>query len=315
MIRLAGTSAGLTSMSFRSALRSGKRASARAFEELWRLGFRATACLMRPEAKRLTPSGRDRVLIVAPHPDDEAIGCVGTVLLHVRSGDRVCIAVATDGRQSKVIADPAAMARQRHREASHASRLMRVERLELIGLAEGEWSIGQLQAPLRALIEEIAPGVIYAPSRIDFHPEHFKVAHALALALAEIGASNANDIRIRVYPVQVPLNPLLSNVVTDISTVLADCAAVLRAYESQAGSIRCAYRQRRYSASLHGIDGHAEEFWELSARHYAALHAETPAGWPNVFRGMRQFPLSDPLAYLVGMNERRRIRAIAGYSP
>jgi hypothetical protein len=31
--------------------------------------------------------------------------------------------------------------------------------------------------------------------------------------------------------------------------------------------------------------------------------------WPQVFRGLRYFPLSDPLAYLAGMTERRKIHA------
>jgi len=298
-------------MSFRSRLRPIKGAMARGIEVLWRLVFTVTAHVMRPDARRLIPTGADRVLIVAPHPDDEAMGCVGTALLHVRSGDRVCIAVATDGRQSKVIADPTEMARQRRRESSNAASLMHIERLELLDLPEGDWSIGQLQAPLRALIEEIQPGVIYAPSRIDFHPEHFKVAHALALALGQISTPLMDNIRVRVYQVQVPLNPLMSNVVTDVSAVVEDYEAVLRTYESQVGSIRCAYRQRRYSASLHRIAGQAEEFWELSAQRYAALHAEPPARWANVFRALRDFPLSDPLAYLAGLNERRRIRAMA----
>jgi LmbE family N-acetylglucosaminyl deacetylase len=296
-------------MSFRSGLRSIKRTMAHGVEQLWRLSFGAAACLIRPDTRRFTTTGVERVLVVAPHPDDEAIGCVGTVLLHVRSGDRVCLAVATDGRQSKVVADPAQMALQRHREARHAAELMQVERLELIGLPEGEWSVSQLQTALRALIEEIEPGVIYAPSRIDFHPEHFKVAHALALALGEINAPRMNAIRVRIYQVQVPLNPLLSNMVTDVSPVRSDYETVLRAYESQAGTIQCAYRQRHYSAALHRIAGQAEEFWEISAQRYAAVHAESPERWPRVFRGLRNFPLSDPLAYLAGMNERRKIRA------
>jgi LmbE family N-acetylglucosaminyl deacetylase len=302
-------------MSFRSGLRPSKRAIAHAVEQLWRLSFGAVAYVLRPDAKRLTPTGSDRVLIVAPHPDDEAMGCVGTVLLHVRSGDRVCLAVVTDGRQSKVIADPARMALQRYRESCNAARLMQVDRLEMIGLPEGEWSVSQLQGTLRTLIEAIDPGVIYAPSRIDFHPEHFKVAHALALALGELSASRTNDIRVRVYQVQVPLSPLLSNVVTDVSAVLSDYEAVLRVYESQAGSIQCAYRHRRYSAALHRIAGRAEEFWELSAQRYAAVHAQSPAHWSRIFRGLRAFPLSDPLAYLVGIKERRRIRAMGSEWP
>jgi hypothetical protein len=90
---------------------------------------------------------------------------------------------------------------------------------------------------------------------------------------------------------------------------------VLHAYASQAGSIRCSYRQRRYSAVWHRIVGVVEEFWELSAPGYAALHSEPPRCWHQVFRGLRSFPLSDPLAYLAGMAERRRIAAAAEGRP
>jgi LmbE family N-acetylglucosaminyl deacetylase len=41
------------------------------------------------------PSGS--VLVLAPHPDDESLGCGGAIVLHCRQGDRVKIVFATDG--------------------------------------------------------------------------------------------------------------------------------------------------------------------------------------------------------------------------
>jgi LmbE family N-acetylglucosaminyl deacetylase len=246
-------------------------------------------------------------LVLAAHPDDEAAGCVGTIVKHVEGKDRVCVVYATDGRQSKAIADPDAMARHRRGEAMQASRLMGVERVEWLGLGEGAWSIAALQAPLAALMREFDPGIVYAPSRIDFHPEHRRVAHALALALDEQGEMQLREKRVRVYQVQVPLD-ILANLVSDIAGVHSRCAAVLAAYVSQVASLQSCARLRRYTGLCHGIRGEAEVFWELPAQRYAALHGYSPDQWPARYRGLRHFPLTDPLAFMAGACERREIK-------
>ena len=38
-----------------------------------------------------------RVLVLAPHPDDEIFGCAGTIASHLRQGTRVHVVVLTDG--------------------------------------------------------------------------------------------------------------------------------------------------------------------------------------------------------------------------
>ena len=37
------------------------------------------------------------VLVIAPHPDDESIGCGGTLCLHARRGDPITVAYLTSG--------------------------------------------------------------------------------------------------------------------------------------------------------------------------------------------------------------------------
>ena len=38
-----------------------------------------------------------RILVLAPHPDDEVFGCAGAIMRHVAAGDSVRVAVVTDG--------------------------------------------------------------------------------------------------------------------------------------------------------------------------------------------------------------------------
>jgi LmbE family N-acetylglucosaminyl deacetylase len=293
-------------MSFRARLRPLKRALALAFEWTWVHAMGALATLRRSKARRWHCPGGQRVLVVAPHPDDEVIGCAGAILLHVAAGDRVCVAVATDGRRSRTVSDANAMAALRRREAEAAAHILGIQELEWLGLPEGEWSTSTLTELLSALLTRLAPDVVYAPSRIDFHPEHRHVAHALALSLSAAGTKTA----IRIFPIQVPLASRLSNLVADVSALPAQCAAAVAAYASQAGSLGSGLRRRRYSARLHHVKGHAEDFWELDCPGYVELHATLPDSWPDAFRGLRSFPATDPLAYLVGARERRRLASI-----
>ena len=49
-----------------------------------------------------------RVLVLAAHPDDEVIGCGGTIAAHVEAGDEVGVLYFTQGRAGSVIANDAA---------------------------------------------------------------------------------------------------------------------------------------------------------------------------------------------------------------
>jgi LmbE family N-acetylglucosaminyl deacetylase len=242
------------------------------------------------------------VLVVAAHPDDEVAGCAGTLLRHRRAGDAVIVAVATDGRRSRALGlDPAAMSATRRREAEAVAARLDVE-LRWIGLPEGEWSEEALRAGLRAALEQLAPTLVYAPSAVDFHPEHAAVARCLAAVL-----DAGSPLLVRVYPVQVPLTSRLVNLVSRVGDVLPVVAEAMDAYGSQTVSLRRCLRARAYAGARHALGEAAEELWEMTAAEYRRLHGslESVAGR---FRGLRYHALTDPLAYLAGRRERGRLR-------
>ena len=41
---------------------------------------------------------KERVLVIAPHPDDEIIGCGGTMAQHVEKGDRIFVIYVTKAK-------------------------------------------------------------------------------------------------------------------------------------------------------------------------------------------------------------------------
>jgi LmbE family N-acetylglucosaminyl deacetylase len=241
------------------------------------------------------------VLVIAPHPDDE-VGCGGTLLLHRRARDDVQIVYVTDGRASRAGGlAPEAMAQQRRREAALVAPLLGLATAHWLGLREREWEEPDLVRRLRDLLRDRSPEIIYAPSRVDFHPEHIRVARCVAEA---IGGARA---RIRVYQLHVPLTPVLVNLVTPIASVEDELRQAMRGYVTQLGSIERCFRMKRYGGCFHGIEGLAEEFWEMDAAAYRRIH--TPTGdRDRSFRGVRARPLTDPLAYLVGLRARQGLR-------
>lgn len=277
--------------------------------QIWAAGFWLIGRLYKPVVDCWSSSGQQRILVIAPHPDDEVIGCAGTLALHKAYSDSVCIAYITDGRQSRALGlSPQKMAQRRQQEAKTAAAILAADRFEWMGLPEGTWSEDQLRPHLQDLIRQWAPHYVYAPSWIDFHPEHLKVANALATALSDDGGLS-KGLLIRVYQMQVPLTTVLTNLITDTSPVTNVCTAAVEAYESQTVA-SCSLRTRQYAARRYGCEQSAEEFWQLSPHHYTQLHHYTLTHWPVDlfrFRGIRFYPLTDPLAYVQGRTERKQL--------
>ena len=245
------------------------------------------------------------MLVVAPHPDDEVAGCGGAILAHRRYGDRVRVAVATDGRRSRALGmDAERTAAVRRGEAEAAAAELDVE-LDWLGLPEGEWRISTLADRLAEILRRECPEIVYAPSRIDFHPEHERVARALARAL---DAAQGGDPEVRIYAAQVPLTPRLANLVVEVDLEAPRLVGALGAHRSQLGSLERCLRRRLYAGRLYRLPAAGETFWRVTSRQYRRLHQEPPdIPLHHTFRGLRYYAWSDPLAYLRGLGERRRL--------
>ncbi|HZY44119.1 MAG TPA: PIG-L family deacetylase [Anaerolineae bacterium] len=283
--------------------RSIKRTLSGVLENFWSLGFVAAGHFDRRTVDRLISSTQQRILIVAPHPDDEVIGCAGTLKLQQQFGAEACVVYATDGRRSRAQGlSSAEMANRRKQEADAALRQLQIAQPHWLGLVEGEWTGDQFTHLLDPILRNFQPHIIYAPSLIDYHPEHKSVAQALARTLKHVRSDFDQPI-IRIYQVHVPLTSILVNVVADVSRWGTEIRLAGAAYVTQTDSIHRADRIRRYAAAYYRAGSIAEEFWQMSADRYIDLHLSKNSS--NHFRGVRYWAWSDPLAYGFGRNARQ----------
>lgn len=280
---------------------------------LCELGWRSLfhlAQAKRTDVDRLTPTGDRRILVLAARPGDEMLGLAATLLAHRKAGDTVSIAHATDGRQVERILDlrRSQLAALRQHEAAEAAQLLDAE---WHWLAEGDAAhdhsstFDSLATKLGALLGELRPDILYAPSRVTARASIETVARALAAALGE--APDSLD-EIRVYPLDVPLGPTLWS--TAFPTFRAELSPLLaNTYLSRQQSQAAALRRRRYDAELLGLPALLETFWELDPDRFRRLHrASAPPA--TVFHPLAQRPWTDPLAYLRGLAERRRLERL-----
>ncbi len=122
------------------------------------------------------PPQAQRVLVLAPHPDDEVIGCGGTISLYTSEGTDVRLAIISDAGNTAI----------RRKETEDASEILGVREVRFLGFTDGEFESheGEIEEKLGALIEEFSPQVVFAPSPIDHHRDHITTGR-VALRLLE----------------------------------------------------------------------------------------------------------------------------------
>lgn len=281
-------------------------------ETLWATLFAMVGFIFRFAVREWTTSGHERVLVFAPHPDDESLGCGGTIALHARAGDAVWVVIATDGGSSKAGSwGRSRMAAVRAREAQAATQALGARSVAQLGLAEGDYLQQDLQSQIGDLIRRFEPTFIYTTSCIDYHPEHVKVASALAKALEAVEYMHAT---VRIYEVQVPLTAILTNMITVIGPAAAAKKHALDAYDTQQQSLVWSRRLALYTRKLYSRAGEIEAFWELSSPEFCRLMVSFPARDRKTratFRGLRPRPFTDGLAWLVGLRLRSHLKRAA----
>lgn len=154
----------------------------------------------------------ERLLVLAPHPDDEVIGCGGLVALHLRDGRPVHVVVATDGAQA---GDGA----QREAESRAALALLGDATIEFLHFPDRALERApDLDVRLAAILREWKPDLIAVPSPLEIHPDHVALSRAFCDLIARDPSFFADlaVARVAFYEVSAPLRP---NALVDITSV------------------------------------------------------------------------------------------------
>lgn len=212
---------------------------------------------------------RGRVLVFAPHPDDEAAGPGGALCLHRRQGDPVRVVVATDG----VAGDPdgrydkQTYTNLRRAESRAGLRELGVDDVSFWGfpdsctLSASDIELGVQHAT--AAITAMQPDLIYLPWRLEGHPDHHALHTIVVQAMARSGY-RGEAWGYEVWHAMVP------DRILDITAVVEHKRRAMLAHQSQIAYVRydhCMLGLNAYRSLIHHRgQGYGEAFCIVQAR-------------------------------------------------
>ena len=181
--------------------------------------------------------GAEKILVLAPHMDDETIGCGGTLALHAQRGAQVTVVFLTDGRNgSSEVNTLYGEERERKQqelielrttEARAALLRLGVNRMVCLDAEDGaldkcEWAAEKL----RDVLLKHQPEIVYLPFYLEEHPDH----RAASRVLLDAVAGTSLQFQCMGYEVWTPLFP---NCLVRIDSTVETKKQALQEYRSQ----------------------------------------------------------------------------------
>ena len=199
----------------------------------------------------------EKILVIAPHQDDEAIGCGGAVLKHTKAGKNAEIAFCTYDSMKRM------------KESEQAAVMLGSKRNHFLQFPIRTLDDNKnFEENLQMLLKKTAPEALLLPFWFDNHPDH----RAVSKALIKIKDKIDSNIMVYAYSVWSPLNP---NCIFDISDVWEDKKKAIECYKTQMSSrdyVKIAQGLNQYWGEIKSQGmRYAEAFFKATVKEYISL--------------------------------------------
>ncbi|NLV67830.1 MAG: PIG-L family deacetylase [Spirochaetes bacterium] len=186
-----------------------------------------------------------RIMIFAPHPDDDILGCGGSIAKHTGRGNEVITVFMTSGESGSLSCPCDELMAIRENEARQASSCLNVKETIFLRNPDGylEFSRDNLER-IVSLIRSHKPDTVYIPHNLDANDDH-RVTCKLVLDACRRAAGpwfrecgkNTHEVRtILAYEVWTPLQQV--SFVEEITSCMEQKLEALRMHASQIKYIR-----------------------------------------------------------------------------
>ena len=181
-----------------------------------------------------------KVLVIAPHPDDETLGCGGTLLKHKNQGDEVFCLLVTNidskhGWDSDVV-------KRRQKEIQMVSNYYSFK--ECIKLDYGTTKMDQIPTSdlvmsIAKVVKDIKPEIIYINFWDDVHTDHKVIFQAAYSCTKSFRYPFVKEVLIYETLSETDYSPpnnsssFIPNYFVDISDTMDDKLTIMEIYKSE----------------------------------------------------------------------------------
>ncbi len=182
---------------------------------------------------------KQKILVIAPHPDDEIIGVGGTIAKRVKEGHEVYVCVVTKGQPPMFSPESTRQSRAECRAANAMLGVKEIIFLDFPAVMLETVPRHEFNGKMMEMVERIRPDEVYIPHRGDMQLDHQLVVDSAMVALRP---KYEHKVK-RVYAYEtlsetgwnVPnvQNEFIPTVYENITDVFAMKLQAMGAYESQ----------------------------------------------------------------------------------
>ncbi len=179
------------------------------------------------------------VLVIAPHPDDEILGCGGTIVNRVADGHNVYVCIVTKGCEPLFHEEYVEQGRSECREADRYLGVKETFFLDFPAVMLEEVPRYKLNDGILGVIQRVKPDEVYIPHRGDMQLDHQMVVDAAMVALRPKYAHVVKQIYAYEtlsetgWNIPNAANDFIPTVYEDISETLEKKIAAMNIFKSQ----------------------------------------------------------------------------------
>ena len=182
------------------------------------------------------------ILVIAPHADDEVLGCGGTIAKHAHFGDSVHILIATNASIGAPELFPTDEILQIRDEARTAHELLGVTKTHFLDLpapALNSYPAYKISLEMGKIIEQITPRIVYLPYPGDMHKDHEAIYRSALVAIRPHTTANVSEVLCYETLSETEWTPCVGdkafqpNVFIDIEAFLEKKLDAIRCFKSQ----------------------------------------------------------------------------------